>query len=139
MIRPIVHASFMLNRPAQDASPLNLEDVACAQDLRDTLASHAQECVGMAANMIGQNKRIIIFADKHGARIMYNPVITKKQSSYEAQESCLSLPGSRPCTRYRSICVQYLNEQNQLITEAFSGFIAQIIQHEIDHTNGILI
>lgn len=139
MIRPIVHTHFMLNRIAQDATPHSNEDIRIAQDLADTLGAHAHECVGMAANMIGKNKRIIIFDDKGSQRIMYNPSITAAHGAYNTEESCLSLEGVHPCKRFNSITVSFLDESFVQKTESFSGFTAQIIQHEIDHTNGILI
>ena len=139
MIRPIVHTQFMLSRVAQDAVAHSAEDMQIAQDLSDTLTAHAHECVGMAANMIGKNKRIIIFDDKGTQRIMYNPNITAAHGAYDTEESCLSLEGVRPCKRFRSITVSFLDESFTQKTENFNGFTAQIIQHEIDHTNGILI
>ncbi|MDM8300259.1 peptide deformylase [Collinsella tanakaei] len=136
MIRPIVTSPIMLRMPSVDATP---EDAATGQDLLDTLAAHTHECVGMAANMIGQRKRIIVVQDGPRATLMYNPVIVERANEYETEEGCLSLPGTRPTTRYRRIKVSYLDESFQLITKTFSGYTAQIIQHEIDHCNGVLI
>lgn len=136
MIRPIVKMPALLERPAEDAG---LADLPVAQDLRDTLAAHASECVGMAANMIGVNKRVIVFAEQGTARIMFNPRIVKQYGPYPAQEGCLSLPGSRPATRYKRITVRYQDEAFRAHEERFEGFTAQIIQHEVDHTNGVLI
>lgn len=136
MIRPIVTSPIMLRMPSVDASP---EDAAIGQDLLDTLAAHAHECVGMAANMIGQRKRIIVVQDGPHALLMYNPVILERTNEYQTEEGCLSLPGTRPATRWRRIRVSYLDESFRPVTKTFSGYTAQIIQHEIDHCNGVLI
>ena len=136
MIRPIVTSPIMLRMPSGDASP---EDASIGQDLLDTLAAHAHECVGMAANMIGQRKRIIVVQDGPRATLMYNPVIVECANEYQTEEDCLSLPGTRPTTRYRRIKVSYLDESFQPVTSTFSGYTAQIIQHEVDHCNGVLI
>lgn len=136
MIRPIVTSPIMLRMPSVDASP---EDTAIGQDLLDTLAAHAHECVGMAANMIGQRKRIIVVQDGQRARLMYNPVIVERANEYQTEEGCLSLPGTRPATRWRRIRVSYLDETFTPRTQTFSEYTAQIIQHEIDHCNGVLI
>ena len=114
-------------------------DLPVAQDLRDTLAAHRDGCVGMAANMIGVAKRIIIFDDNGSATVMFNPEIVKCSGPYEAEEGCLSLPGTRKAKRYRSIKVQYRNEKFETRLKTYTGFTAQIIQHEIDHCNGVLI
>ena len=110
-------------------------------DLRDTLAAHRGECVGMAANMIGVAKRIIVFQDKENNRnaIMFNPRIIAGSDPFDTAEGCLSLDGERPTTRYQSITVTYQARSGREYTTAFDGFTAQIIQHEIDHVNGIII
>lgn len=126
----------LLQREAEEAGPA---DLPLAQDLRDTLAAHASECVGMAANMIGANKRVIVFDDNGKARVMFNPRVVKRYGSYQAQEGCLSLVGTRSATRFKRITVQFQDEAFRLHEERFEGWTAQIIQHEIDHTNGILI
>lgn len=136
MIRPIVTSPMMLRMPSVDATP---EDAATGQDLLDTLAAHTHECVGMAANMIGVRKRIIVVQDGPRARLMYNPIVLERANEYETEEGCLSLPGTRPATRYRRIKVSYLDESFQPVTKTFTGYTAQIIQHEVDHCNGILI
>ena len=136
MIRPIVTSPIMLRMPSVDATP---EDACIGQDLLDTLAAHTHECVGMAANMIGQRKRIIVVQDGPRATLMYNPVIVECANEYQTEEGCLSLPGTRPTTRYRRIKVSYLDESFQPVTSTFSGYAAQIIQHEVDHCNGVLI
>jgi len=137
MIRPIVHDPILLSIPSADAVP---EDAAIGRDLLETLAANADGCVGMAANMIGEQKRIIAFEDeKGGYTLMYNPVILKQSGPYEAEEGCLSLEGVRKTKRYKSIKVQYQNEAFQTRLKTYSGFTAQIIQHEIDHCNGVLI
>ena len=136
MIRPIVTSPMMLRMPSVDATR---DDAAIGQDLLDTLAAHAHECVGMAANMIGQRKRIIVVQDGPRARLMYNPVIVERTNKYQTEEGCLSLPGTRPATRYRRIRVSYLDENFAPRTETFTGYTAQIIQPEVDHCDGILI
>ena len=109
------------------------------QDLLDTLAAHAHECVGLAANMIGVRKRVIVAACAGGAVLMYNPEIVEASGEYQTEESCLSLEGSRLCTRYRRIKVAYLDASFAPCKKSFSGFDAQIVQHEIDHCNGVVI
>ena len=137
MIRTIVHDPIALMRPSR---PVTKEDLSVAQDLKDTLAAHAHECVGMAANMIGVSKRMIIVHTESGEdKIMINPVLRKKTGQYEAQERCLSLTGTRPAVRYRVIEVEYEDEDFRKRTGKFTGFTAQIIQHEMDHLEGILI
>ena len=136
MIRPIMRDPIFL---ARKSSPAEAEDTDTAQDLADTLAFHREECVGMAANMIGVSKRIIVF-DKDGKTItMFNPEIVKATSPYETEEGCLSLSGTRKTTRFRTIKVRYRNKSFQTRLRMFTGVTAQIIQHEIDHCNGILI
>ena len=132
MIKPIMKDPIFL---AQKSAQATVLDLPVAQDLRDTLAAHRDGCVGMAANMIGVAKRIIIFDDHGTACVMFNPVIVK----CEAEEGCLSLAGTRKVKRYRSIKVQYQNECFEMRLKTYTGFTAQIIQHEIDHLGGVLI
>ena len=136
MIRPIMKDPIFL---AQKSAPATKEDLQVAQDLLDTLTAHKDGCVGMAANMIGVSKRIIAFDNEGKYMVMFNPEIVKRSEPYEAEEGCLSLPGTRKAKRYRSIKVQYQNEQFQTRFKTFTGWTAQIIQHEIDHCNGVLI
>lgn len=136
MIRPIMHDPIFLARKSVPATP---EDVQIARDLLETLAAHREGCVGMAANMIGVSKRIIAFDNEGTYMVMFNPEIVKRSGPYDTQEGCLSLPGIRPTKRFRSIKVKYQNEQFQTRFKTFSGWTAQIIQHEIDHCEGILI
>lgn len=136
MIREICKDPIFLSRKAEPAA---LEDVELAMDLLDTLKAHKDGCVGMAANMIGVCKRIIAFENQGSYMVMFNPEILKKSQPYEAEEGCLSLPGSRKTTRYQVIKVRWQNEKFQERIKTFSGWTAQIIQHEIDHCEGILI
>lgn len=136
MIREICKDPILLSRKAEPAA---LEDVELAGDLLDTLKAHKDGCVGMATNMIGVCKRIIAFENQGSYMVMFNPEILKKSQPYEAEEGCLSLPGSRKTTRYQVIKVRWQNEKFQERIKTFSGFPAQIIQHEIDHCEGILI
>ncbi len=136
MVREIMRDEAFLS---QKAEPATLEDLPVAQDLLDTLAAHKDGCVGMAANMIGVCKRIIVFDNEGKYTVMFNPEIIKKSGSYEAEEGCLSLTGIRKAKRWQSIKVQYQNEQFQIRFKTFTGWTAQIIQHEIDHCEGILI
>lgn len=136
MERPIVRDPIFLARRSIPATPA---DVPLAQDLLDTLKAHRDGCVGMAANMIGEAKRIIVFDREGEYMTMFNPMIVKCSGPYETEEGCLSLPGQRKAKRYRSIKVQYQNERFQMRLKTFTGWTAQIIQHEIDHCNGILI
>ena len=136
MIRPIVKMPLLLSTPSVDATPL---DAAVGQDLLDTLAAHAHECVGLAANMIGVRKRIIVASCASGAVLMYNPEIIEASGEYQTEESCLSLEGVRPCARYKRIKVVYLDASFAPCEKSFSGFEAQIIQHEIDHCHGVVI
>ena len=136
MIQPIMKDPIFL---AQKSVPATKEDLPVAQDLLDTLTAHKDGCVGMAANMIGVSKRIIAFDNEGKYMVMFNPEIVKRAEPYEAEEGCLSLPGTRTAKRYRSIKVQYQNEQFQTRFKTFTGWTAQIIQHEIDHCNGVLI
>lgn len=136
MIRPIVTSPIALRMPSVDAGP---EDAAVGQDLLDTLAAHADSCVGMAANMIGQRKRIIVVNDGGRALLMYNPRIIERANPYRTEEGCLSLPGTRSAERWRRIRVSYLDDTFRPVTRAFTGDTAQIIQHEVDHCDGVLI
>jgi len=113
--------------------------LTAAQDLLETLIAHKDGCVGMAANMIGVNKRIIAFDNNGEYMVMFNPQIIKKSEPYQTQEGCLSLAGQRPTKRYKSIKVQYQNSEFQTRFKTFTGFPAQIIQHEVDHCEGIII
>ena len=136
MIQKIMRDEAFLS---QKAEPATLEDLPVAQDLLDTLTAHKDGCVGMAANMIGVCKRIIVFDNEGTYMVMFNPEIIKKSGPYEAEEGCLSLTGTRKAKRWQSIKVQYQNEQFQTRFKTFTGWTAQIIQHEIDHCEGILI
>ena len=136
MIQPIMKDPIFL---VQKSVPATQEDLQVAQDLLDTLTAHKDGCVGMAANMIGVSKRIIAFDNEGKYMVMFNPEIVKRSEPYEAEEGCLSLPGTRKAKRYRSIKVQYQNEQFQTRVKTFTDWTAQIIQHEIDHCNGVLI
>lgn len=137
MVRELVHDPILLSRVSESAVK---EDWAIAQDLLETLISHEKECVGMAANMIGVYKRIIAFNDNGEYKIMLNPEIVKASGEYETREGCLSLLGDpRPTKRYEKIKVQYQTMDMKVRLKTYTGFTAQIIQHEIDHCNGILI
>ena len=124
---------------AQKAEPATPDDLPIAQDLIDTLTAHKDGCVGMAANMIGVNKRIIIFDNEGAYQVMFNPVIVKQSGPYQTEEGCLSLTGRRPTKRWKSIKVQWQNETFQTRLKTFTGWTAEIIQHEIDHCEGIVI
>ena len=124
---------------AQKAQPATLDDLDTARDLLDTLIAHKTGCVGMAANMIGVNKRIIAFDNEGDYMVMLNPVIVKQSGPYEAEEGCLSLTGTRKTKRFQTIKVQWQNEKLQTRLKTFTGWTAEIIQHEIDHCEGILI
>ena len=136
MIKEVIHDPIFLGVRSEAATK---EDLSVAQDLLDTLIANKDGCVGMAANMIGVLKRIIVFDNEGKAELMFNPEIIKKSESYETEEGCLSLSGVRKTSRYRKIKVQYQNKDFQLRLKTFTGFTAQIIQHELDHCNGILI
>ena len=138
MIRPIMKDPIFLGRPSGRATTCP-EDLQTARDLLETLEAHREGCVGMAANMIGVAKRIIAFDNEGSYMVMFNPVIVKSSGPYEAEEGCLSLSGVRKTKRWQSIKVQYQNEKFQVRLKTFTGWTAQIIQHEIDHCNGILI
>jgi len=139
MIRPIMKDPIFLGRASETAKNCS-EDLQTAQDLLETLEAHREGCVGMAANMIGVAKRIIAFDNEGSYMVMFNPVIVKSSGAYEAEEGCLSLSGVRKAAkRWQSIKVQYQNEKFQVRLKTFTGWTAQIIQHESDHCNGILI
>ena len=137
MVKEVIHDPIFLALKSDEAT---VEDMQTAQDLLDTLAANKEACVGMAANMIGVRKRIIVFDNEGTYMTMFNPEILKMSGPYEAEEGCLSLLGGpRPCKRYQTIKVQWQNEKFQTRIKTFTGWPAQIIQHEIDHCNGILI
>lgn len=136
MVKPITKDIFFLSRKSRAATA---QDLPIAQDLLDTLQAHREECVGMAANMIGQAVRIIVFHVGGAPMLMLNPEIIRFAKPFEAEEGCLSLNGTRKTTRYETIRVRYQNEKLQIRQGDFSGWTAQIIQHEIDHCNGVVI
>ena len=136
MIREIMRDESFL---AQKAKPATRSDLPVAQDLLDTLEANKERCVGMAANMIGVNKRIIVFDNQGTYMVMFNPEIIKRSGPYQTEERCLSLEGARPAKRWRSIKVRYQNEKFQERFKTFTGWTAQIIQHEVDHCEGIII
>ncbi|MBQ9148007.1 MAG: peptide deformylase [Oscillospiraceae bacterium] len=137
MVRELVHDPILL---ARKSVPATLEDIPAARDLLDTLTFHKEGCVGMAANMIGVTKRIIVFDNEGTYMTMLNPEIIKAEGVYETEEGCLSLLGGpRKTKRFRKIKVRYQTLELQTRLKTFSGFPAQIIQHEVDHCNGILI
>ena len=136
MVREIMKDEAFL---AQRAEPATAADLETARDLLETLEAHKDGCVGMAANMIGVNKRIIAFDNEGMYMVMFNPEIVKKSGGYEAEEGCLSLTGTRKARRWQSIKVRYQNEKMQERFKTFTGWTAQIIQHEIDHCEGVII
>ena len=141
MIKELIHDPIFLGCKSEIAAK---EDLQIAKDLLETLIAHKDGCVGMAANMIGEKKRIIAFLDESGKApvytVMLNPEILKKDGPYNTEEGCLSLLGGpRPCKRYKTIKVKYQNTEMQTRIKAYTGFTAQIIQHEVDHCNGVLI
>ena len=136
MIRDICRDESFL---AQKAEPAAADDLGTAQDLLDTLSAHRDGCVGMAANMIGVNKRIIVFDNEGTYLVMLNPVIVRRDGPYEAEEGCLSLSGTRKTRRFRTVKVQWQNEKLHPRCKTFTGWTAEIIQHEIDHCEGVLI
>ena len=137
MVKEVVHDPILLGIRSQ---PATIEDLQTARDLMDTLCANKAACVGMAANMIGVHKRIIVFDHEGTYMTMFNPEIIKTSGPYDTEEGCLSLLGGpRPCKRYQTIKVKWQNEQFQTRIKTFTGWSAQIIQHEIDHCNGILI
>ena len=137
MVRELVHDPILLARVSE---PAGKEDWPIAQDLLETLIFHEKGCVGMAANMIGVTKRIIAFNNEGNYEVMLNPEIVKSSGEYQTREGCLSLQGDpRPTKRFQKIKVQYQTMDMKLRLKTYTGFTAQIIQHEIDHCNGILI
>ena len=141
MIRELMHDPIFLGAKSEPAFQADLPDAA---DLLETLIAHKETCVGMAANMIGVKKRIIAFLDDNGRvptyTVMLNPEIIKKDGQFNTEEGCLSLLGGpRPCKRYKSIKVRYQTTEMQIRIKTYTGFTAQIIQHEVDHCDGILI
>jgi len=137
MVRELIHDPIFLARKSTVAGK---EDLEIARDLLDTLNAHRDSCVGMAANMIGACKRIIVFDNEGVPMLMFNPEIIKAAEEYETEEGCLSLLGGpRKTKRYRKIKVRYQTEKMEVRLKTFTGWTAQIIQHEIDHCNGILI
>ena len=137
MIKELIHDPILLSIKSEVATK---EDLQVAQDLLDTLTAHKDGCVGMAANMIGVQKRIIAFDNDGTYMVMFNPEIIKKSGPYDAEEGCLSLLGGpRKSKRYQTIKVQWQTDEFQTRIKNFTGFPAQIIQHEVDHCNGILI
>ncbi len=136
MIRDICKDETFLSQKADPATP---DDLPIAADLLETLEYHKNGCVGMAANMIGVNKRIIAFDNEGTYMVMFNPELVKKSGPYDAEEGCLSLTGTRPAKRWQSIKVRWQNEQFQVRLKTFTGWTAQIIQHELDHCEGIII
>ena len=137
MVKELMHDPLFLAKKAEKATEA---DIQIAKDLLETLIAHQEGCVGMAANMIGELKRIIAFDNDGEYMVMFNPEIIKKSDPYETEESCLSLLGGpRKTKRYKTIKVQYQNEKFQIRIKIFKDFEAQIIQHEIDHCDGILI
>ena len=137
MVKNLIHDPIFLSLKSEVATK---EDLQVAEDLLDTLTAHKDGCVGMAANMIGVRKRIIAFDNNGTYMVMFNPQIIKKSEPYETEEGCLSLLGEpRKCKRYKTIKVQWQTTEMQTRIKTFTGFTAQIIQHEIDHCDGILI
>ena len=136
MIREICKDEAFL---AQRAKPATADDLCVAQDLLETLEAHKDGCVGMAANMIGANKRIIAFDNGGTHMVLFNPEIVKCSGPYQAEEGCLSLTGTRKAKRFQTVKVQWQNEKFQTRLKTFTGWTAEIIQHEIDHCEGIVI
>ena len=136
MVREIMKDPIFLGQPSKPATEA---DLSVGMDLADTLLAHRDRCAGMAANMIGELKRIIVFEDEGAPVLMFNPEIVKKTDPYRAAEGCLSLPGLREGKRWKSIKVKYQNEAFQTRFKTYTGWTAQVIQHEIDHCNGVLI
>ena len=141
MVKELMHDPIFLGGKSETATK---DDIQVAADLLETLRAHKETCVGMAANMIGVRKRIIAFLDESGKSasytVMFNPEIIKKDGAYDTEESCLSLLGGpRKCKRYKSVKVKYQTAEMQMRIKTYSGWTAQIIQHEVDHCNGVLI
>ena len=136
MVREIIHDPVFLQQKSKEATA---EDIHVAEDLIDTLRANLDRCVGMAANMIGERKRIIAFCNGPLLAVMINPKIVSKSGEYETEEACLSLEGSRKTRRYRTITVSWQDLEMKKRSGILEGFAAQIVQHQIDHLNGILI
>lgn len=136
MIREIIRDESFLSIPSE---PATVDDLEIGADLLDTLRAHRDSCVGLAANMIGVRKCVIAVADEGEEYVMYNPQIIKKTGAYDTKEGCLSLDGERPTKRYKTIRLRYYDAQFRRRSGFFEGWIAQIIQHEIDHCLGIII
>ena len=136
MVREIMRDIIFLSQPSAPATP---EDIGAADDLLQTLTAHRDGCVGMAANMIGVARRIIAFDNNGEYMVMFNPEIIKKSGPYQAEEGCLSLDGVRKTKRWQSVKIKFQNREFQTRFKTFTGFPAQIIQHELDHCSGILI
>ena len=136
MIRPVIRDMFFLAQKSESATQ---GDLALDRDLRDMLRANRERCVGMAANMIGVRKRVIIVSLGFADTVMYNPVLLSKDMPYETEEGCLSLDGTGRTTRYQNIEVEYRNAAWKKRRERYSGWIAQIIQHEMDHLDGVII
>ena len=136
MVKPIMKDVIFLGRKSV---PATKDDLQTGYDLLDTLKFHREECVGMAANMIGISKNIIIVNNEFGDIVMFNPVITRKKGPYETEEGCLSLTGVRKTTRYEEIEIEYYDFSWKKHTEKYTGFVAEICQHEVDHLEGIII
>ena len=137
MVRELMHDPLFLGRKSRAATK---EDLPIGQDLLETLLAHRATCVGMAGNMIGETVAVIAFFDGDKPMVMYNPEILKSEGEYQTEEGCLSLLGGpRKCTRYQKIKVRWDNESFQKRVRTFNGWTAQIIQHEVDHCNGVLI
>ena len=137
MVKELMHDPIFLSLKSEVATK---EDLQVAEDLLDTLIAHKDGCVGMAANMIGERKRIIAFDNEGTYMVMFNPEIIKKSEPYDTEEGCLSLLGGpRKCKRYQTIKVQWQTAEFQTRIKTFTGFPAQIIQHEVDHCNGVLV
>ena len=137
MDRPIMRMKFFLQQPSEAASPADMD---IARDLADTLEAHRATCVGMAANMIGRHKRVIaVIGDNDSILVMLNPELVWGREAYQTEEGCLSLEGTRPARRYRRIRVKWEDEDFCSHEQTFYGSVAQAIQHEIDHCNGVLI
>ena len=136
MVKEIIRDTFIL---AQKSRPATLDDLSIARDLYDTLDAHREDCVGMAANMIGSLVRIIAIRDGEDILVMLNPEIVKASKPYRTEEGCLSLEGQRPVKRFGSVKVKWQDELFKVHIRTFEGFTAEIIQHEVDHLEGILI
>lgn len=136
MVREIMRDEGFLRMPSRAATA---EDAAIADDLLDTLRAHLDGCVGMAANMIGRNVRIIVYMDGTHIAEMFNPVIERREDPYEAREGCLSLDGTRPVTRWRRVKLRWQTRDMKPRVRNFEGFTAEILQHEIDHLEGVII